>query len=109
MGKRIKPLHNHRTDQRFTLSLRSNSTELFGQQVVTEGAHLQGRWSFIGGSRVIFRPKLERFVLAQKAFGINASCDPSRLFYYISYDLYQRDERSCMTEIPSFYIRNFVS
>lgn len=73
LGKRIKPLHNDRTDQRFTLSLRSNSTGLFGQQVVTEGASLQGHWSFIGGSRVIFRPKLERFVLSQKAFRINAS------------------------------------
>ncbi|GMN28085.1 hypothetical protein TIFTF001_001913 [Ficus carica] len=48
LGKHIKPLHNDKTDQRFTLPLRSNSTELFGQQVVTEGAHLRGHWSFIG-------------------------------------------------------------
>ncbi|EXC55389.1 hypothetical protein L484_001189 [Morus notabilis] len=72
-GKRIRPWHNDRTDQRFTLSLRSNNTELFGQQVVTEGAHLQRDWNFIGGSRVIFRPKLKRFVPSEKAFGINAS------------------------------------
>ena len=79
----MKPSHNDRMDQRFTLSLQSNSTQLFGQQVVTEGAHLRGDWSFKGGSRVIVRPKLERFVLYQKGSGINASCDPSIHFIYL--------------------------
>ncbi|KAM6567281.1 hypothetical protein CsatA_026409 [Cannabis sativa] len=73
LEKRIKPWHNDRVDQRFALSLRSNSTKLSGQLVVTKRAHLHEDWSFKGGSRVIVRPKPERFVLYQKVSGINAS------------------------------------
>ncbi|PON87859.1 Abscisic acid (ABA)-deficient 4 [Trema orientale] len=73
LGKCIKPWPNDRMDRRFTFSLRSNCPALFSQQVVTQRAHLLGDWSFKGGSRVIVRPKLERFVLYQKGSGITAS------------------------------------
>jgi hypothetical protein len=40
-------------------------------------------WSFIGGSRVIFKPKLARCVLYQKSSGVYASCNPFLHFYYL--------------------------
>lgn len=77
-----KPLHNDGLNRRFNLTLRSSSTELYGKQVVTVGADLDRNWSFMGGSKVIVRPKPEKFILYQKSSRICATCDLFCLFYY---------------------------
>ncbi|KAF3444171.1 hypothetical protein FNV43_RR13861 [Rhamnella rubrinervis] len=73
LGKNTKPWHNDGTNRRFTLTLQSNSTELFGKQVVTAGADLHQNWSFMGGSRVAVRSKPQKFVLYQRGSRICAS------------------------------------
>ncbi|KAL5581813.1 hypothetical protein UlMin_014255 [Ulmus minor] len=78
LGKSIKPWHG-RINGRVSLSPQGNSTELFGQRVVTPGPYLQGSWSFIAGSRVVVRPKLERIVPSHRGSRINISCLSSSL------------------------------
>lgn len=85
--------------RRFSLTLKSNSTELFGKQDVTLGTDLHRNWSFMGGSRVVVRSKPQKFVLYQKASRICASCDPFCLFYYILVISYQYDLHGSTTEI----------
>ncbi|XP_062150587.1 protein ABA DEFICIENT 4, chloroplastic isoform X2 [Alnus glutinosa] len=69
LGQSIGPWRDVRTG----FSLRSNGSELCGQRVARVGVDLHCEWSFIGGSRVIFKPKLARCVLYQKSSGVYAS------------------------------------
>ncbi|XP_041007830.1 protein ABA DEFICIENT 4, chloroplastic isoform X1 [Juglans microcarpa x Juglans regia] len=77
---KIEPLGQSiglRRDVRIGFSRRSYGSEFCGQPVATVGVDLCPDWSFGGGSRVIFRPKLERCVLYRKGSGVNASWLPS--------------------------------
>lgn len=69
LGQSIGP----RRDVKTGFSRRSNGSELCGQWVARVGGNLHREWSFIGGSRVIIRPKPERHVLYQKGSAVYAS------------------------------------
>ena len=58
------------------LSLRSNGSEFCGPRVARVGVDSHWDWSFLGGSKVIHRPKLARCDLYQKGSGVYASCNP---------------------------------
>lgn len=67
-------------DQRLTSAPRSMNAETFGRQITGVGTDLQSEWSFLGGSRVIIRPQVTKFIRHQKGFHIHASCN---LVYYL--------------------------
>lgn len=85
MGNNLKPWHHDGVDRRFAFTLKSNSTELFGKHVLMVGRDKHRNWSFMGGSSVVVRPKLDKFVLYQKGSRICASCDPFFLLYYFGF------------------------
>lgn len=60
-------------DQRLTSAPRSMNAETFGRQITGVGTDLQSEWSFLGGSRVIIRPQVTKFIRHQKGFHIHAS------------------------------------
>jgi len=68
-GQSIGPWRDVRTG----FSLRSSGSELCGQRVARVGVDLHSEWSFMGGSRIIFKPKLARCALYQKSSGVYAS------------------------------------
>ncbi|XP_015881352.3 protein ABA DEFICIENT 4, chloroplastic isoform X2 [Ziziphus jujuba] len=73
LGNNLKPWHHDGVDRRFAFTLKSNSTELFGKHVLMVGRDKHRNWSFMGGSSVVVRPKLDKFVLYQKGSRICAS------------------------------------
>ncbi|KDP32954.1 hypothetical protein JCGZ_12985 [Jatropha curcas] len=58
---------------KFFFSLKSDSTELFGQRIARVEADLLNSWSFLGGSRITIQPKLARSIVYQKRSGVYAS------------------------------------
>ncbi|XP_057993626.1 protein ABA DEFICIENT 4, chloroplastic isoform X1 [Hevea brasiliensis] len=72
-GRNIGSRQIEKVGPKFSFSLKSNSTELFGQQLTRVEADLLSNWSFLGGSRITIRPKLARFTLCQKCSGVYAS------------------------------------
>ncbi|KAH9739354.1 protein ABA DEFICIENT 4 [Citrus sinensis] len=60
-------------DQRLTSAPRSMNAETFGRQITGVGTELRSEWSFLGGSRVIIRPQVTKFIRHQKGFHIHAS------------------------------------
>ncbi|XP_037491763.1 uncharacterized protein LOC105638732 [Jatropha curcas] len=66
---------------KFFFSLKSDSTELFGQRIARVEADLLNSWSFLGGSRITIQPKLARSIVYQKRSGVYASCNPFCLWY----------------------------
>ncbi|KAF5961472.1 hypothetical protein HYC85_002681 [Camellia sinensis] len=51
------------------------NTKLYGQHIAAMGSKLSSDWSFMGGSRIIIRPNLQRFNLYRKPSGVFASCN----------------------------------
>lgn len=60
-------------DQRLTSAPRSMNAETFGRQITGVGTDLRSEWSFLGGSRVIIRPQVTKFIRHPKGFDIHAS------------------------------------
>lgn len=60
-------------DQRLTSAPRSMNAETFGRQITGVGTDLRSEWSFLGGSRVIIRPQVTKFIRHPKGFHIHAS------------------------------------
>ncbi|CAL5324830.1 unnamed protein product [Camellia sinensis] len=60
-------------NQRSTFSLQCMNTKLYGQHIAAMGSKLSSDWSFMGGSRIIIRPNLQRFNLYRKPSGVFAS------------------------------------
>lgn len=76
VGRALKasvPFPAHWIGQRSTFAFRGASTELFGQWVARVGRSPQSSWSFVGGSRVIPQPEVERFVTYRKSYSPSAS------------------------------------
>ncbi|KAM2256792.1 hypothetical protein COP1_047163 [Malus domestica] len=71
--KTIRHWSNDTSAQSFTFTLRGYNTEVLGQQVVTVESHMHKDWSFVGGSTVPIRPKLERYIPRQKCSGVYMS------------------------------------
>ncbi|VVA33861.1 PREDICTED: ABA DEFICIENT 4 [Prunus dulcis] len=68
--KTIRHSSNYRS---ITFSPRSSHTQVFGQQLETVGVQLHRDWSFVGGSTVTVRTKLERSIPHRKGSGIYVS------------------------------------
>ncbi|KAJ8761206.1 hypothetical protein K2173_001262 [Erythroxylum novogranatense] len=60
-------------DEKLCVSIKSSSTNLFGQRVATAPDSKQCNWSFLGGSRLIVRIKVARFFINQKSSPVYAS------------------------------------
>ncbi|TQD79849.1 hypothetical protein C1H46_034601 [Malus baccata] len=71
--KTIRHWSNDTSAQSFTFTLRGYNTEVLGQQVVTVESHMHKDWSFVGGSTVPIRPKLERYIPYRKCSGVYMS------------------------------------
>ncbi|XP_009357808.2 protein ABA DEFICIENT 4, chloroplastic isoform X1 [Pyrus x bretschneideri] len=71
--KTIRHWSNDRSAQSFTFTLRGYNTEVLGQQLVTVESHMHKDWSFVGGSTVTIRPKLERSIPHRKCSGVYMS------------------------------------
>lgn len=72
-GQTLTRQHIVGKDERFSVSLKSSSTNLFGQPTKRMGAIIQSDWSFLRGSRISIQPKLARFIVYQKGSGVLAS------------------------------------
>lgn len=59
-----------RRNQRSSYTLKCISTELYGQARAKRGDNLSSEWSFMGGSRVIIRPKVNRLIGSRKTSGV---------------------------------------
>ncbi|KAK7394155.1 hypothetical protein VNO78_14675 [Psophocarpus tetragonolobus] len=60
--------------QNFALPIRSNGAELCNRRIVRSRVNLSGDWSFIGGSRIVVKPKATRLLHYPKPGGMQASC-----------------------------------
>lgn len=69
----LKPRYNVGVDRRFTFSPKAIATELSRKPVGSRRTDLQSDWSFVGGSRIILRPKVAPFIYSRKGYGIQAS------------------------------------
>ncbi|TKY64788.1 hypothetical protein E2542_SST07639 [Spatholobus suberectus] len=60
--KAIKPCGSVGKGQNFAFPVRSNGAELCNRRIVRGRVNLSGDWSFIGGSRIVVKPKATRLL-----------------------------------------------
>lgn len=69
----IRSLPKIQRKQRSSYTLKYISTDLYGQPRAKREDNRSSEWSFMGGSRVIIRPKVNRLVGCRKTSGVYAS------------------------------------
>ncbi|KAG4926153.1 protein ABA DEFICIENT 4, chloroplastic-like [Glycine soja] len=73
--KAMKPCGSVGKGKNFAFPIRSNGAELCDGHIVRSRVNLSGDWSFIGGSRIIVKPKATRLLLHYPKRGqMQASC-----------------------------------
>ncbi|KAI4352222.1 hypothetical protein L6164_006495 [Bauhinia variegata] len=70
--KTIKPCDTVGKGPKLSFPIRSNGAPLCNQRIVRSRVNLSRDWSFIGGSRVILKPKVARFVHGRKSSPVYA-------------------------------------
>lgn len=83
LGQAMKPCGSVGKGKNFAFPIRSNGAELCKGRIVRSRVNLSGDWSFIGGSRIIVKPKATRLLLHYPKRGqMQASCNPFLCYIY---------------------------
>ncbi|PIA33277.1 hypothetical protein AQUCO_04100004v1 [Aquilegia coerulea] len=85
--KRMPTHYTRRQKQRSISNLGGISAEAFGKRVSSIGSLTSFEWSFLGGSRFVFSPKVPRLVHNGKGTGVKASWLTSSQIANISFTL----------------------
>lgn len=83
MGKDIKLYGAVGKGLNFPFPIRSNGTELCTKHISRSRVGLSGDWSFIGGSRIVVKPKATRSLHYPRSSQIHASCNPFSCYIHV--------------------------